>query len=940
MIIRVAALLCVSCLTVATSARAETSPAARSGVELKYTKYTLKNGLEVILHEDHRLPLVAVNIWYHVGPANETAGRTGFAHLFEHMMFEGSKHIGSKAHFRYLERAGASDINGTTDFDRTNYFETLPSNQLELALWLESDRMGYLLDGLDAEKLTNQRDVVRNERRQSVEGAPYGLVEEEMCHQLVPKSHPYYACVIGSHADIEAARLDDVREFSRQYYTPANASLAIAGDIDPARTRELVEHYFGSIPAGPRVAVPSVATPAITSERRAVVTDQIELSRIYMAWITAPIYQPGDAEADLIAQVLGGGRSGRLYKRLVQELQLAQDVKVENQNLQFGSALQLRVTAKPGVALERLEHEIDAELDRLRRDGPTAAELVRARNQIETRMLTRLELLGGFGGVADQLNRYNQFLHDPGYLARDLARYDAATVATVRQVAASKLQREARVVIYGVPGKKQLDDPPRAAATVAATPAPSREAMAGRMADEPWRAAAPASGPAPSIRLPTPARFALENGLTVFVVEQHGLPVVAASVVALAGTGANPVERPGLSAFTAAMLQEGTHTRTAAQVADDAAQAGSELATRSERDAAVATLTVLKANAGSALGLLADVVEHPRFDRGDVERVRRLRDGELQQSRSTPYEVSRQVLLGAIYGPQHAYGFPDLGTRAANGTITVGEINSFWQTHYRPATTALVLAGDVTADEARALASKYFGGWQVQGTPTPAGAKPVAFEPAVRILLLDRPDAPQSVVRAGMPGVERATKDYVPLEVMNNVLGGLFSSRLNMNLREEHGYTYGAYSAFRDARAPGYFTCSSAIRTDATAPAIKEMLSELGRIHTVPPTADELKLAQAAFAQSLAGLFETSEVSSKTVADLFVYDLPTGYYATLPAQAYEVTAAQVTALADRYLDRASLKVVVVGDRKKVESGIRALGAGSVEVIADEDSRVP
>jgi len=936
MVIRVAALLCISCLTLATSAHAEPSAAPSSGVELNYAKYTLTNGLDVILHEDHRLPLVAVNIWYHVGPANETTGRTGFAHLFEHMMFEGSKHIGSKAHFRYLERAGASDINGTTDFDRTNYFETLPSNQLELALWLESDRMGYLLDGLDAEKLTNQRDVVRNERRQSIEGRPYGLVEEEVCRQLFPTSHPYYACVIGSHADIEAARLDDVREFSRQYYTPTNASLAIAGDIDPARTRQLVERYFGSIPAGPRVPAPSVATPPITHERRAVVTDQIELSRIYMAWITAPIYQPGDAEADLIAQVLGGGRAGRLYKRLVHELQLAQDVTVENQNLQFGSTLVLQATAKPGVALERLERAIDVELDRLRRDGPTAAELVRARNQIETRMLTRLERLGGFGGVADQLNRYNQFLHDPGYLARDLARYDTATMASVRRVAASKLQREARVVIYGLPGKKQIDDPPRAAANSAAT----REAMAGRMADEPWRAAAPTSGPAPLMRLPTATRFALENGLTVFVVEQHGLPVVAASVVALAGTSVNPVERPGLSAFTAAMLQEGTHARTAAQVADDAAQAGSALATRSERDAAVATLTVLKSNAGAALGLLADVVEQPRFDRRDVERVRRLRDGELQQAKSDPYEASRQALLGAIYGPHYPYGYPDLGTRSANGQITVDEIRSFWQTHYTPSTTALVLAGDVSAEEARALAARYFGGWRMQGAPVAATAKSVAFEPGVRILLLDRSDAPQSVVRVGLPGVARATSDYVPLEVMNNVLGGLFSSRLNMNLREEHGYTYGAFSAFRDARAPGYFTCAAAIRTDATAPAIREILSELGRIHTVPPTADELKLAQAAFAQSLAGLFETSETSSKTVADLFVYELPTGYYATLPAQAYEVTAAQITALADRYLDLAALKIIVVGDRKKVEAGIGALGAGSVEFIADEDSRVP
>lgn len=938
MVNRLAAFLCVSCVTLVTlvtPTHAE-PPAASPGVELKYTKYTLPNGLDVILHEDHRLPLVAVNIWYHVGPANETAGRTGFAHLFEHMMFEGSKHIGSKAHFRYLERAGASDINGTTDFDRTNYFETLPSNQLELALWLESDRMGYLLDGLDAEKLANQRDVVRNERRQSVEGTPYGLVEEEICHQLYPSSHPYYPCVIGSHADVEAARLDDVREFSRQYYTPTNASLAIAGDIDPATTRRLVERYFGSIPAGPRVATPSVVTPPIKQERRVVVTDRVELSRIYMAWITAPIYQPGDAEADLIAQILGGGRSGRLYKKLVHALQLAQDVAVQIQNLQFGSTLIVQATAKRGVELERLERAIDAELDRLRREGPSAQELARARNQIETRMLTQLQRLGGFGGVADQLNRYNQFLSDPGYLPRDLARYDSATVATVKRVAASQLQREARVVIYGVPGKKQINDPPQAAAARAG----SGDAMTGRMADETWRAAAPAAGPAPSIHLPTPSRFSLDNGLTVIVAEQHGLPIVAASVVTLAGTSANPVERPGLSAFTAAMLQEGTRTRTAAQLADDAAQAGASLTTRSERDAAVAALTVLKSNAGAALGLLADVVEHPRFDRQDVERVRRLRDGELEQVKSDPWEASRHALLAAIYGPKQPYGYPDMGTRAGNGQITGDELNRFWQTHYTPATTALVLAGDVTTDESRALAVKYFGAWRTQGPPPNAAiTDSVAFEPGTRIALLDRPDAPQSAVRMGLPGVKRATADYVPLEVLNNVLGGLFSSRLNMNLREEHGYTYYAFSQFRDGRATGYFTCGSAIRTDATAPAIKEMLSELTRIRTVPPTADELKLAQGAFAQSLAGLFETSEASSKAVADLFLYELPTGYYSALPAQAYAVTAAQVTALADRYLDLAPLKIVVVGDRKKVEAAIQALGAGSVELIDDDGARL-
>jgi zinc protease len=919
------------------TAAAADSPAnvRAAGVELAYQKFTLPNGLDVILHEDHRLPLVAVSVWYHVGPANETVGRTGFAHLFEHMMFQGSKHVGSKAHFKYLERAGASDINGTTDFDRTNYFETLPSNQLELALWLESDRMGYLLDGIDAEKLTNQRDVVRNERRQSVEGEPYGLVEEELFHQLFPKSHPYFASIIGSHEDIEAARLDDVRQFSREYYTPNNASLAIAGDIEPTAARQLVEKYFGTIPAGPPVAAANAVTPPISAERRAVVTDQVELSRVYMAWITDPIYQPGDAEADLIAQILGGVRSGRLYKKLVHELQIAQDVNVQNNNLKFGSILTLQATAKPGVKPDQLEQAIDEELNRFRAEGPKPAELERARNTIETRTLGQLERLGGFGGVADQLNRYNQFLHDPGYLSKDLQRYDAATTAAVTRVAAAKLQRSARVVVYGVPGRKVVDDPPRATAPSATTSAYS---TAGSMSEEAWRGSPPPPGPPPSIILPTPTRFTLDNGLTVIVAEQHQLPVVAVTVVALAGTSANPPDRPGLAAFTSAILQEGTHTRSAAQIADDAAQSGSSLGTRSGRDSAIVTLRVLKSNVASALELLADVVEHPRISGADVERVRKLRDGALQQAKNDPAEVSRDVLLLALYGPKHAYGYPDEGTRKGNERITASDLRRLWSERYTPATAALVLTGDVTVTEARALATAHFGAWRSKSKAA-ASVVVTTFERGSTILLVDRPEAPQSAVRVGVPAVARATPDYVPLEVMNNVLGGLFSSRINMNLREEHGYTYGAGSGFHLTRAPGYFNCAAMIRTDVTAPGLKEILNELGRMHTVPPTADELSLAQGAFAQSLAGLFETSEITSKTLGDLFVYDLPTGYYGTLADQAHAVTAPQVTAIANRYLDPALQKIVVVGDRKKVEPAIRQLGVGTVELADDEGKRL-
>src|SRR5213078_3144535 len=437
---------------------AAAKPAPLAVPQLKFEKYKLENGLEVILSEDHRLPMVAVNLWYHVGPANELPGRTGFAHLSEHMMFEGSRHVPGSSHFHYLEAAGASDINGTTDFDRTNYFETLPSNQLELALWLESDRMGYLPDKLDQANLSNQQDVVRNERRQSVENAPYGVVEEGLFHQLFPKEHPYYGDVIGSHADVQSAKLEDVRSFFKLYYAPNNASLAIVGDFDPEKARELVQKYFGPLKRGQDVPKIKAHTPAIATERRAVVQDNVQLPRVYMAWLTSPIFKPGDAEADLAATILGGGRSSRLYKKLVYEKQIAQDVSVNQQSLILGSVFEVHVTAKAEVKLEDLEKAINTELDAFRKDGPTAEELMRARNVIESRIIAGLETLGGFGGVADRLNSYNHFLGDPGYLPRDLQRYNDASVASVKKLADEKLGSNQRVVVYGVPGQKVMDN--------------------------------------------------------------------------------------------------------------------------------------------------------------------------------------------------------------------------------------------------------------------------------------------------------------------------------------------------------------------------------------------------------------------------------------------------------------------------------------------------
>jgi zinc protease len=924
---RVLQACCLAIFVCLCSVCARAAAASVPAPQIKYEKYTLKNGLEVIFSEDHRLPLVAVDLWYQVGPANERPGRTGFAHLFEHMMFEGSQHVGPKAHDRYLEAAGASDINGTTDFDRTNYFETLPSNQLELALWLESDRMGYLLGTIDQERLANQRDVVRNERRQSIENSPYGLVEEELFHQLFPKTHPYFAEVMGSHRDIEAARLDDVHEFFRQYYTPNNASLAITGDIDPAQAKAWVEKYFGSIPSGPPVPKITAVPPQLTAEKRSKVTDQVELPRVYMGWITPSIFQPGDAESDLLAQILGGGKSSRLYKSLVYEKQIAQDVSVQNQSLLLGSVFELQATGKPGVKPEDLEKAIDQELDKLRSEGPTRAELDRARNLIETHTISGLERLGGFGGLADRLNQYNQFLHDPGYLSKDLERYNRATVEDVKRIAADKLKTSARVVVYGLPGDRIVDDPPRA--TEEPNAKAKGEAVAGTMPDEPWRAQPPTPQPPGKLSLPAAQSFNLANGLSVILVEQHDLPIVVAHLLVLNGSDANPIDKPGLASFTSEMLPEGTQRRTSTQIADDAAQIGAALRALTVSDESIVDIRTLKPNVDAAFDLLSDVALHPTFDPGEIERVRKLRETDILQIQDDPEQLAIGVLHKMIYGPGHPYGYRDDGTIAATHATTRDDLLQMWQRGYAPGNAALVLTGDLTPSEARTLAEKYFGNW----TSTSSRHEPPAVENKTSrgVYIVDKPGAPQTFVLLGTLGVPRSTPDYVPLEVMNNILGGLYSSRINSNLREKHGYTYGSFSFFVYHRAAGLFAAGGGLRTDVTGPAVQEMFNELGNIRSSAPTDEELKLAKGAFSQSLAGRFESGEQTANTVGELFIYRLPLDYYRQLPASIGAVTSEDVQRMANKYIHPESAVVVGAGDRAKIEDQLKKLSIGAVEV---------
>jgi zinc protease len=901
--------------------------------QVAYEKTTLPNGLELILIEDRRLPIVAVNVWYHVGPANEAPGLTGFAHLFEHMMFAGSRHLPRGLADRLLEGAGATDSNGSTDYDRTNYYDTVPANQLELALWVHADRMGYLLDVLDQTALSNQQDVVRNERRQSVENRPYGIVEEAMNHTLFPKNHPYYASVIGSHADIQNAKLADVRDFFTRYYGPNNASIVIAGDIDKLKTRALVAKYFGGFKRSAPVAKPSVATPPIARERRLTVTDRVELPRLYMAWLTPPAYQPGDAELAVTAQILAGGKAGRLYKNLVYERQIAQDTAAAQNSNALTSTFVIDVTARPGIETNELETAIDAELKSLRDTGPSDQEVERARNTIETAMLTAIEKLGG-AGLANQVNQYNQYTGDPGFLSKDIARLRKVSAADVQRAARSYLQANARVVVAGVPGKPELGPDPQAAPAKVKGKATQ---AAGINRDEAWRRRPPKPGPAPAFTLPQGDSFRLSNGLRVIHHYNPALPLVAAELVVKSGSDANPDDQPGLSGFTAQMLQEGTATRSAPRIADEIAQLGAFLGSASSTDASTVSMLSLRANFAQALDVLADVVQHPAFPTAEVERQRAARIGALAQQRDDPALVAAVAGAAALYGAKHPYGYGQLGTEPAIRAVTRDDLHEFWRRHYLPGNAALIVAGDISLDELRGLAEARFGGWPRADVAPVAPGDPAGTR--ARLVIVDKPGAPQTALRLTLLATDRKTPDYPALQVMNAALGGLFSSRINLNLREDKGYSYGVFSAFRYDRTPGPFIIAGSVRTDVTGASISEIFKEVRAVRAEPLPASELAGARDSQEYSLPGQFETNSAIGASLAETYVFDLPADYWRSLPEQFRRVSAQQVQAAANKYLVPERMKVIAVGDRAKVLPQLKNLGLGQPE-SRDADGQRP
>ena len=915
------------CFAVSGSALAQTDGKLKLP-EIKYETFTLPNGLKVITHEDHRLPLVAVDLWYHVGPLNERAGRTGFAHLFEHMMFEGSEHVGEKAHIKFVQGAGATDVNGTTSFDRTNYFETLPANQLELGLWLESDRMGFLMEGLNRDLLKNQRDVVRNERRQG-EGRPYDVADEEVYHLLFQKAHPYYGDVMGSHADIEAARIADIRDFHQQFYTPNNASIAIAGDFDPKQLKELLTKYFGPIPQGPKVEPINLVTPTITSQRRETVTDTVKLPQLQIAWLTPAAYSPGSYDIAAAMFALGGAKASRLDQALVYKTQVAQSVSCGVDALKLTGIANCTVTAKPGVKLEDLEATVWSEIAKLQKDGPTAEEVEASKTTDLSQKIEGLQRLGGFGGIADTLDEYNQYTGDPGYLPKDIAAIEAVTPAKAQAAAVKYFTKDSAVVVYCVPGEKVLHDVPRSPDNTDADVKITNPYTPEFEKAQEWRKTPPKAGPPVTVHLPVPQTFTLANGLKVFVVEDRSLPILAASLVARAGSENNPQDKAGLASLTAQTMGEATTSRDLKQLADAQERIGTRVSVNTSMDGAFAGMMVLTNHEHAGLDLFADVIQHPAFKAEDLDRLRKQRLVGIAQEGDSVSAMVFRVGPKLLYGDQ-PYGNSQTGTTESVTALTRDDVSNFYANHYGPADSALVLVGDVDQVEAKKLAEQYFGNW------TGKASSAITLPPApqmqpTHVVIVDKPGAPQTALFAFGTGVPANSPDLQTLQVMNYTLGGSFASRINMNLREVHGYTYGASSGYATYRGIGPFQAGGLVRTDVTGAAAKELMGEIKRFPSTPPTDAELNEAKVARIQSLPGQFETSSAIAGSIGSIFLYERPLDYYAALPAKYRSVTAADVARVAKEDVHPDELIIVAAGDRAKIEPQLKDAGLGPVEV---------
>ncbi len=877
--------------------------------DIPYQKFVLDNGLTLIVHEDHKAPIVAVNVWYHVGSKNEKVGRTGFAHLFEHLMFNGSENYNDD-YFKAVEPLGATDLNGTTNNDRTNYFQNVPKTALDTILWLESDRMGHLVGAIDQARLDEQRGVVQNEKRQG-DNEPYSIAEELSAKACFPVGHPYYWTVIGSMEDLDAAKLEDVKEWFKTYYGPNNAVLSIAGDVNTQDILAKVKTYFGDIPPGPPVARFDQWIAKRTGSSRQSAQDRVPQTRIMKMWNV-----PGDATRDrvlldLAAAVLSSGKSSRLYKRLVYDDQSATTVSAFNETREIASVFTVQVDVKKDGDPAKVEKTMYEEMSKFLADGPTTDELQRAKTDVFAGFIRGVERIGGFGGTSDVLAAGMVYAGTPDAYKNNLEIIRNATPSDIKEVAKKWLSDGVYVL--------QID------------PYPPDLKAAASGAD---RKQMPKGGAEPPVVFPKVEKATLSNGMQIQFARRESVPVVEFNLVFDAGYAADQGGIPGTASLAMSMIDEGTKTRSSIQISDEQQRLGANIGSGSSLDSSFVTLSALNANLDASLDLFADIVLHPSFPEADFKRLQKQQIARIQREKAQPVGMALRVFPKLLYGSSHPYGLPFSGSGYEDGVakLTRDELVKFHATWFKPDNATMIVVGNTTLAEIKPKLEALFKDWK-KGSPPAKKLSTVAGKNTTTIYILDKPGAAQSVILAGQLVPPIANPDEIAFKTMTQVLGGSFVARLNMDLREDKHWSYGSYTFVPDARGQRPFIGYAPVQTDKTKESMVEIMKQFkGITGPMPITQPELAMAQDGMTRTLPGQWETQGAVSGSIADMVIFGLPADYYATFPGKVRALKTGDVDADARKTLTPDKMVWVIAGDRAKIEAGIKELGWGDVKYL--------
>lgn len=924
------------------------SAASLAVPDIAYTRIKLANGLTLIVHEDHKAPIVALSVYYHVGSKNEPRGRSGFAHLFEHLMFQGSENHDDE-YFRPFELVGATDMNGTTWLDRTNYFETVPTTALDMALWMESDRMGHLLGAIGQKQLDEQRGVVQNEKRQG-ENQPYGRVFTILQAHSVPANHPYHHTTIGSMADLNAASLSDVKSWFREYYGAANATIVLAGDITPTEARQKVMRYFGDIAPGPRLQRPQPWVAARTVSSRTVMPDKVPLVRIYRAWNVPQLGTTDLLRLQLAAQALGGGKTSRLYQRLVYRDKLANSVSAGTMAFEMASLFLIQVDVRKGVDPLRVEAALNDELARFLQQGPNQDELQRARMGTLASFVRGIEKVGGFGGKAKVLAEGQVYRQDPGAYRKDFAILNTATPGQVRSTAKRWLgQGDFTLVVQPNPDVQAADTAyarlqkglPVARTGVTFIADPMASYQTGTSSVDRGKGV-PTVARFPDLSFPTLQRARLSNGIQVVLAERHAAPLVQVELLFDGGYAADQGHKLGTSSFTMSMLDEGTGNMDSVQLARRLERLGARLRTGSSLDASTIYLSTLQSELQPALQLLADVARNPAFRQVDIQRVRRQILARIIQEKARPVSMALRTLPPLLYGKGHPYAIPftGSGTEVSVKAMRRGDLLAYQAAVLRPDNVQILVSGDTTLATILPQLEHVFSGWKVPSQAKLHKQLAKVKRPAVsRVFLIDRPGSAQSIIFAGV--LAPATRDprSLAIDTMNQAFGGSFTSRLNMNLREDKHWAYGSFSFAQNAQGQRPFVLYAPVQTDKTAASVAELLREsrevIGKRPLSTAEIEKVKLSQI---RSLPGDYETGANVLSAMAGIVQYGRADDYVQNLRRNIQALDDGSIQAAVREVVQPSHYTWVIVGDLSKIEKSVRALGLGEVKVI-DTSGRV-